>query len=442
MRLSIQEQEVLERFSRFVSPKYGVIQKALQLSLHPDNAPIFIDIFRKADFTRIGGGKMKGYGAGYTAAQSLICGLGESIERYCADFIPPGQILKNLNYTELSKTKKNILSPDKASPFAEFQYELPAFKFLKYTESVKTDWVLGENLCTGEEAWIPLGLTVSKYRPQDFNELTTNGNACGSTREQALLGGLLELIERDAFLFHWWTKTPLKKVDFRSSRNPKIKEMIEYWGPYLDDIEVFSAETDIGLPVFVSIFRGDPKKGLPALTLAASCQLDPVEMIKKSVLEVFLCLNFSRNRIHLWKDKDFSEQFDSSILSFAQTSDFYASGRRSEVAEFLCDSNETLVLDEIPNLSQNCFSKNLKTLIGILSSRGYEALAVDIATRDVRSAGFYVYRTFIPGLILLNARHVYRSWGGDRILSLKQKLGLTSSKLQIADLNQYPQPFP
>lgn len=61
---------------------------------------------------------------------------------------------------------------------------------------------------TNENILVPLdfvSLTMLKQNNQ-LEVPTSSGLACGRSREEAILSGLFEFIERDAFCFHWWTK--------------------------------------------------------------------------------------------------------------------------------------------------------------------------------------------------------------------------------------------
>lgn len=64
------------------------------------------------------------------------------------------------------------------------------------------DWIRGEDLRTGEETWVPFDIVSLDYRCIRLNSpwlaRSSNGLASGNNRNEAILHGLCEVIERDA----------------------------------------------------------------------------------------------------------------------------------------------------------------------------------------------------------------------------------------------------
>ena len=56
--------------------------------------------------------------------------------------------------------------------------------------------------------------------------------------------------------------------------------------------------------------------------------------------------------------------------------------------------------------------KDLKKVLSLLESRGFDVLVVDLTTPDVREVGFRVVRVLIPGLQPLHGDHCYPFLGG------------------------------
>ena len=53
--------------------------------------------------------------------------------------------------------------------------------------------------------------------------------ACGATLEEAILSGLLELVERDAFLIAWYNRLSLPLVDW-SARSALVRPRTAFFG--------------------------------------------------------------------------------------------------------------------------------------------------------------------------------------------------------------------
>ena len=56
---------------------------------------------------------------------------------------------------------------------------------------------------------------------------TSNGCAIGGSLEEAIFHGILEIVERDAFLLTWYAKLPLPRLDLSSANDTELQLMIQ-----------------------------------------------------------------------------------------------------------------------------------------------------------------------------------------------------------------------
>lgn len=86
-----------------------------------------------------------------------------------------------------------------------------------YSADEPHEWVVVENLASGESAWIPREYIY--YGEQMAYRLwalaTSSGCATGSSIDEAKLFGSLELIERDAFIASWYGRIEPVRLDLR-----------------------------------------------------------------------------------------------------------------------------------------------------------------------------------------------------------------------------------
>jgi thiazole/oxazole-forming peptide maturase SagD family component len=92
--------------------------------------------------------------------------------------------------------------------------------------------------------------------PNLIQEPTTSGSGGGATREAALLSALLELIERDTFLLHWYGGVPPPEIVLDPSTH--FSQMISREEErYNLRIRFFSTTYDVPVPVCVCLIT-DP----------------------------------------------------------------------------------------------------------------------------------------------------------------------------------------
>lgn len=146
---------------------------------------------------------------------------------------------------------------------------------------------------TNENILVPLdfvSLTMLKQNNQ-LEVPTSSGLACGRSREEAILSGLFEFIERDAFCFHWWTKTACPVVSDANKVDANLNKMIAEFENRGGEISLLDATTDLEIPVYLTIAKHSNKYNNPARVVAASCNLDPNIAMKKRILNYFIHIN-------------------------------------------------------------------------------------------------------------------------------------------------------
>ena len=86
----------------------------------------------------------------------------------------------------------------------------------------RVTWIDGVELPGGEPVALPASLVYLAFpppRPEDFfAPATSNGLAAGPTSSAAVLGGLCELIERDALMITWMNRLPATEIELAERR--------------------------------------------------------------------------------------------------------------------------------------------------------------------------------------------------------------------------------
>jgi ribosomal protein S12 methylthiotransferase accessory factor len=83
----------------------------------------------------------------------------------------------------------------------------------------------------------------------------SNGVATGSTYAEAVLQGLLELIERDAVALWWYPRTPMPQVELDSFGSEFLRHCLRYHAKLDRALWVLDLTSDLGIPAFVGVSR-------------------------------------------------------------------------------------------------------------------------------------------------------------------------------------------
>lgn len=203
-----------------------------------------------------------GGGKGTDAQAAFIGGLGEMAERLLAvlHFSAVQDRLELTTYQDLRSRGRDALGPGDLPLFAEEQYADSAFPYVPFRPDVPLRWLDGVNLLTGERVAVPaqLVLLYYKHHPDEVRIAypTTGGLAFHPHPRQAVLHGLLEVIERDAINTHWYGLVPPRRVivDLPALISEAGRGWPTRWStPDIPEVEVYLNHTDLPVPVFTTL---------------------------------------------------------------------------------------------------------------------------------------------------------------------------------------------
>lgn len=182
-------------------------------------------------------------GKGVHKQQSKISAIAEAIERFSM----------NYNGKEDCFFKKYVPHNDYINPLSVFNFSEQQYKegvYNKVEEGACLYWTEGVSLTYNHKKYLPAVLCFQNTPFTERNNLrfSSNGCATGSTIKEAILQGLLELIERDAVALWWYQKRECLSVDISDCQI--FVDVLEEkdW-----QVWVLDATTDIEIPVMVAV---------------------------------------------------------------------------------------------------------------------------------------------------------------------------------------------
>ena len=123
---------------------------------------------------------------------------------------------------------------------------------------------------------------------------TSSGLACGATLEEAVLAGLLELVERDAFMLVWHNRLSLPLLDW--SADPEVVELDRrYFAPTGLDYSAVDLSVFLDVPTVLGVVHGPPAQ-LGALGVGAASAPTVAGAWRKALAEAFSVQRWVRDR--------------------------------------------------------------------------------------------------------------------------------------------------
>jgi ribosomal protein S12 methylthiotransferase accessory factor len=427
----------LARLRPLVSPYTGVARVAGELMRGPDDARVVTVGCLLANGEPTVGHRVVDH-AGSSATDvdtALVAALGETAERYAAAFVPDARLVRG----SADRLGRAAVRPERFALCHELQYAQPGFPLVPLRSDTELAWVDGISLPDGEPVLLPAQLVFLEI-PADDPRIavpTSSGLACGRTFDHAVVAGLLELVERDAFMLVWSNRLSLPLLDWRGDARLAALDD-RYFAAGLRYAAV-DCSCFLDVPAVLGVVHGPPGEH-GALGVGAAAAPNVGEAWWKALGEAFAVRRWARDSgFEHALDEPFSEW---EIQSFEQHVLWWADPERAARAAFIDASPERRPVEEVAPLEGDDAWSRVGAICRRLARRGLSAYAVDVTSPDIREAGLCVARTVVPELCALDVVHGIRYLGGRRLYDAPVVAGLLERPLEVSELNPDPHPFP
>ncbi len=428
--------ESLRRLESLVSPFVGVVRGVEDVLAAPDDIRL-VNVFCETGHVRelVGSSdRHSGGGSGPTPESARAAAIGEAVERYSACFSDGSSVLATAD--ELGNL---AVDPERFALFAEEQHRRPGFRYARFTRRTRVAWVRGWSLPDGRPASLPAQLVHLAWRRRSgeaiIGRATSNGLACRATRDEAVVTGLLELMERDAFMITWGACLSWPRLTWRGNA---VLETFERraLAPTGLRFAALDLSTFWNVPCALGVARSDAPGEAPVGVGAAAAPTIE-HAVAKALDEAVRVRSWARSLRA--RDPAGSELPDSpaTISDFDAHIRWYAYDGNAERTRFLDASGETRHVDEVEPVLPA-----VGDLCDRLAARGASAYAVDVTAPDVRDAGLHVVKVVAPELCALDVEHAARLLGGRRRYDEPARLGRRDRPLTYPEINPDPHPFP
>lgn len=421
-----------------VSPLTGIVPFTTPMLPSTDDARLFHVSSTTANAESLIGAATNRYSGGidYTPSGALAAAIGEAAERYAGAYVPASHMLA------ATAAELGDIAADPASfaLFEEAQYAQPGFYFKRFTEHTRVRWSPAFRLPGGEPAYVPTQLAHLLADSPDDTPVgygTSSGMACGATLEEAILSGLLELVERDAFLLTWYNRLSLPQVDW--SADPALVRLDEeFFRPTGLRYAVIDMSVFLGVPTALGVVFGE--SGGPAFAAGAASSVTMDVAVRKALREAFQTRSFARQlRADL---PDWSCDDRRKIVAFEDHVLYHAYPARAGLDDFLAASPRRVRVGDVAPVAGRNVTENVRTIVARLASEGVDTYVVDTAPEDLRAAGLHAVTVICPQLCRLDVPYDHRYFGGARLYDAAFRAGVADRPFTRDDLNPEPHPFP
>jgi len=426
---------------RLVSSHTGIITRISKLLIHPDDPPLHLFAAEASQIVRDGRRQDIGAvgGAGYLHDLGLAAAIGEAVERYSWCSFGESMILFG-SYRDLSKQGLSAIHPERFYLFSAKQYAAEGFPFQRFTEDAQIRWIEGEDLLQRKKVFVPERLVLGSAMKEKEGEIaigyaTTSGCAAALSFASALLKGILELVERDAFIGMWYHQLKVPQIDLSS--HPLLEQVFDFFfDPTGIEYSLFDLTTDLEVPVILCVGI-DPAHDLGAIQVGAAASLDPLDAALAALKEA------GQSRLYAKYLGPLEESDFWKIHTFEDHVRLWNSTQMIKHLDFLFRGRKRKLM-ELPSLSTpgETDQDRLRKVLHIFTKNELDLIGVDITPSDLAELGLAVVKVLAPQLLQIDSDHRYRYLGSPRLYALPLRLGYADHCKIEEEINPIPHPFP
>src|SRR5262249_53578866 len=299
-------EETVDKLKHHVSPITGIVSFLQSNSTWVDEESLtssyiaghnFVHISRNgtldldflcANLRSVSGGK------GKQTIQAKASALCEAIERYSGVF----QGDEARFCAKLKDLGAAAIHPNACMLFSERQFKnreqwnANSSWFIwvpePFAEEMEIEWSPAWSLTCDERRWVPTAYCYYGYSREYntwFTRADSNGCAAGHSKEEAILQGFMELVERDSVALWWYNRLKKPAVDLSSFEEPYFQELQAYYQILKRDLWVLDITSDLNIPTFAAISRRNDKE-VEDIIFGFGAHFDPRVGIFRALTEV------------------------------------------------------------------------------------------------------------------------------------------------------------
>lgn len=334
------------------------------------------------------------FGKGLTAGQSMISACFEFFERYCARMFPNERILEH----SFNDVKDIAIDP------AHFSLATNS----GYHDTKTIDWVFGFSLSRKKPVLVPANMVFYPYETTDekkyISRSDSNGLAAGNNIEEAVLHGLLEIIERDQSVISEYNRMPFRRIAQESV--PLVcRPALDHLAEKGFKAYILSGSSDLPIPFIIVFLHSD--KNPANCSVAYGCHPDPLLAIERALTEAVQLLPPSVNHTRWLK---------------SGSPQFYMSGFTDEIQFDAIESHVTSNIRE-----------NIEILVSYLKKIESEVIVVDLSHPDIPFPSVRVLATKLQPCIRKDSMRL-----SERFFRVPVKLGFRNHPLPASEVKIWP----
>ncbi len=358
-----------------------------------------------------------------------LVAIAEAAERYAG-----GDILGEPRvWAKAAELDGPVLDPGRYPRCSAAEYSTAGCPVRPFDPDARIRWVRGLELTGGGPVWVPAAMACYRLRDREagerFSYPISTGYAVHTDPVEALVGGICEVIERDALALVWRQRLriPLAGPEARSP----VTDYLTSWAErHFIQTYMFDATTDLGVPAAYCLQVAEYDQRARHVIGCATAR-NMVRAAEKALIEAVSV------RGRYYGDDDIPGDY----AKFSAISDgarYMGTPERSAAFGFLVDG-----AGQRPVVSREALPTDpdaaLARLTAIFTEREMPVAVVDRTTRELAAAGLTCVSVVIPDLQPMSLKPLAQFLAHPRLYDAPARMGYPVST--EGELNPWPQPY-
>ncbi|NUR03455.1 MAG: TOMM precursor leader peptide-binding protein [Streptomyces sp.] len=394
-----------------------------------------------------------GFGRTRDFASSRATAVAEALERLGGQWPWGKRTTVRGSYAELAG---DALDPRTLGLLAPERYLEPDCQYQPFTEDAEVSWVWAYSFGRARPVLVPethayyrMPLQPGTRADKPFTFEISNGCALGGCIEEAVLHGILEVVERDAFLMTWYARLPVPEVDVARAPDPRIRlvaERIERHGYRVRAFDITLTEGIRAFWVLAQDTTGDERR--PKVVCTSGSALDPVAAVLTALGELAPIVEQELTRYPAEAERAGRMAADPELVRVMTDHALCAATPEAfDRFSFLLDGDRMTGWDEViarsPWPLHADLRDDLTEAVDRMLAGGMDVVVVDQTSPLHEAADLHCVKVIAPGALSMTFGHRNRRTTGlPRLREVPHRLGHAPRPLTDTNLNPHPHPFP
>lgn len=427
-------EQVRKQYGHLVSPVAGIVTELRRDPRLPDGLNCVTSGRNLALGARSlaevrGGLRNLSGGKGVTAAEAEVGALCEAVERFSGTLQGDEPTVRDT----LRGLGAEAVHPNACQLFSERQFRdrerwnATHSLFQQVCEPFDAgrpvDWTPVWSLTGGTRRMLPTSMLFFSYGTghEGAPRADSNGNAAGSSLEDAIVQGFLELVERDAVAQWWYNRTRHPAVDLDAFDEPWLTTARDACARLHRRLWVLDLTADFGIPVMAAV-SGRTDKAAEDITFGFGAHFDPRLALRRAVTEMSQLLASVADVGPGVGDYPSAE---SELVS-------WWTGATTRNQPYLSPdpAESPRAPDSYAYAPRTDLREDVETAEALVRAHGMELLVLDQTRPDVELP---VVKVIVPGM-----RHFWARFAPGRLFDIPVRLGRLDRRTTYDALNPIP----